>query len=394
MQTNTIPFIQMYVRDRRRDQGFTLIEVMVGLALSMLSMLIILQLFSVSDARKRMTTGAAEAQQTANVSVYQLGRTVRLAGAGMAQASNLWGCPIQAYRAGTQILPAAAFPTPFNTVGTTVRAIPLLIYPAAAPDGQSDIIVVIAGNSETGQAELQLVGPPKATGLSVQRSNGIKAQDLLLMTVPGTISNCQIAQVDPTFNATSAPNSLPLGTTGTNYNTAAGLAVGSYNQGSVLLNLGAAPIFTMFGINAAKSLEQFDLLKLSGTATSVIADNVFDMRARYGVVGVSGNGPITWVSPTAAGWTVAELTAGNAAALASVDRIRAIRVSMVFRSTEPVKDASPPTDYTMFPDDNPITVAIPTASQLYRYQVYDTVIPLRNLRFVPPCTAASPLPRC
>lgn len=365
------------------DHGFTLVEVMVGLALSMLSMLIILQLFSVSDARKRMTTGAAEAQQTANVSVYQLSRVVRLAGAGLTQASNIWGCPIQAYRGGIQILPAAAaFPAPFNTVTQTVRAIPLLIYPAAGTGG-SDIIVVVAGNSEIGQAELQMVGPPTATALTLQRSNGVKAQDLILMTAPGSISNCQIAQVDPTFNATTAPNTLPLGTTGTAYNTTAGLAGGIYNQNSVVLPLGATPMFTMFGINANNALEQFDLLNLSGTASSVIAESVFDLRARYGVVDAAGNGPITWQSPTAAGWQVSDLTAGTPAALALVDRVRAIRLSMVFRSTEPVKDASPPTTYTLFPDASPITVSIPTAMQLYRYQVYDTVIPLRNLRYVP-----------
>lgn len=391
MQTNNFLCSQVLAHDRHRSRGFTLVEVMVGLALSMLSMLIILQLFSVSDARKRLTTGAAEAQQTANVSVYQLGRTLRLAGAGLTQASNLWGCPIQAYRGGTPILPAAAaFPIPFNTVDQTVRAIPLAIYPGAGSGG-SDIVVVVAGNGETGQAELELVGPPTDARLVLQRSNGVKAQDLILMTVPGSISNCRIAQVDTTFNAATAPNTLPLGATGTNYN-AAGLA-GAYNASSVALNLGPSPIFTMFGINATNSLEQYDLLNLSGTATSVIADNVFDMRARYGVVNVSGNGPITWQPPTGT-WQVANLTAGNASALALVDRIRAVRISMVFRSTEPVKDDSPPTDYVMFPDDSPITVPIPTASQLYRYQVYDTVIPLRNLRYVPPCTPANPLPRC
>ena len=189
--------------------------------------------------------------------------------------------------------------------------------------------------------------------------------------------------MDPTFNATTAPNTLPLGTTGTAYNTIAGLAGGIYNQNSVVLPLGATPMFTMFGINANNALEQFDLLNLSGTASSVIAESVFDLRARYGVVDAAGNGPITWQSPTAAGWQVSDLTAGTPAALALVDRVRAIRLSMVFRSTEPVKDASPPTTYTLFPDASPITVSIPTAMQLYRYQVYDTVIPLRNLRYVP-----------
>jgi len=383
-----------------RDRGFTLVEVLVGMALSLLSMLIILQLFSNSDARKRMTSGAAEAQQTANVSLYQLGRTIRLAGAGLAQAGNVWGCPIQASRGGSQILPAtAAFPAPFadSSISLTVRALPFLIYPGKAPDGQSDIIVVMAGNSETGQAELHMVGPPTAAGLTLQRSNGVKARDLILMTVPSTISNCQIAQVDTTFNASTAPNTLPLGSTGTNYNTTTGLSGGAYNLGSVALHLGANPIFAMFGIlDTNNTLVQYDLLNLSGTATTVLADSVFDLRARYGVVAADGTGPLTWQAANASPWQVSDLMAGTAASLALVDRIRAVRISLVFRSAEPVADTSPPTTYVMFPDASPITVSIPTANQLYRYQVYESVIPLRNLRFVPPACSPSTaaLPRC
>lgn len=374
------------VSARDRSQGFTLVEVMVGLALSLLSMLIIIQLFSVSDARKRVTTGAAEGQQTANVSLYQVGRFVRLGGEGLIQGRDVWGCPIQAFRSGAQILPApAAFPAQFANVNQTVRAIPVLIVPAAT-GGQGDVIVVIAGNGETGQAELQLSAPPAAASLALQRTNGVKRQDLILMTAPGSIANCQIAQVDPTFPlvVTEAIKTLPLSTTGTLYNTAAGLAGGIYNSGSVAFQLGQTPMFTMLGINATNNtLEQYDLLNLSGTATSVIADGVFDMRARYGVVDAAGVGPLAWQVPAVAPWDAATLTAGTPAALDLVDRIRAIRISMVFRSTEPVTDVSPPTTYTMFPDDSPITVPISANGQRYRYQVYDTVIPLRNLRYVP-----------
>ena len=393
-----------------RDRGFTLVEVLVGMALSLLSMLIILQLFSNSDARKRATSGAAEAQQTANVSLYQLGRTVRLAGAGLAQASNVWGCPIQAYRGGTQILPAAAaFPAPFAdaSINLTARVLPFLIYPGAAPGAdptdptlRSDILVVIAGNSETGQAELQMVGPPTATGLTLQRTNGVRVGDLILMTVPTAIANCQIAQVDTTFNATTAPNTLPLGAAGTNYNTATGLSGGTYNLGSVALHLGARPIFAMFGIlNTDHTLVQYDLLNLSGTATTVLADSVFDLRARYGVVAANGTGPISWQDANTSPWQATSLTAGTAASLALIDRIRAVRISMVFRSTEPVKDDAPPTTYVMFPDANPITVSIPVdanGNRLYRYQVYDSIIPLRNMSFVPPdcLPSTNALPRC
>ena len=370
---------------RSRNQGFTLVEVMVGLALSLLSMLIIIQLFSVSDARKRVTTGAAEAQQTANVSLYQVSRVIRLGGAGLTQGNNVWGCPIQASRSGTTILPAStAYPGAFVNVYSSypvLRAIPVLILPGAAPGG-SDVVVVISANGENGQAALQLIAPPAPLRLTMQLLNGIRSRDLILMTNPAAIGNCSIAQVDTTFNPATAPNTIPLGATGTLYNPTAGLPT-TFNQGSVALQLGAAPSFAMFGINnTTNSLEQYDLLSAPGTTPTVIADSVFDMRARYGVLDASGAGPIAWQSPTDAGWQTSDMLAGTPAALNLIDRIRAIRISIVFRSTEPVTDVSPPTNYIMFPDDNPITVTIPTADQRYRYQIYDTVIPLRNLRYV------------
>ena len=398
MRTRSYPNVKLCAH--LGSAGFTLIEVMVGLALSMLSMLVIVQLFSMSDARKRATTGAAEAQQTANVSLYQVMRTVRLAGAGLAQANNVWGCPIQAFRgsSATQILPPtaafAAAPSAFVNVYTlypTVRAIPLLILPAAAPDTISDVIVVIAGNGETGQAELQILGQPVVSSLAVQRLNGVKALDMILVTVPSTIANCVIGQVDSTLNATSSPNTLPLGGTGANY-TATGLA--SFNTAAVPLHLGATPMFTMFGIDSNNALSQFDLLNLTGTATSIVADNVVDMRARYGVVAANGSGPITWQAPNAAPWDVASLTAGTTTARDLIDRIRAIRIAIVFRGTEPVRDDSPPTSYVMFPDASPITVSISAANQPYRYQVYDTIIPLRNIDYVPLCSTTNALPRC
>lgn len=380
-----IPFYLPKNKTLDSARGFTLIEVMVGLALASLSMLVVLEIFSNSEARKRSTTGAAEAQQTANVTIYQLGRALRLSGAGLTQSNNLWGCPIQAYRSATQFLPApAAFPAPFASasVPTTVRLMPLLIVPGAAPNGISDIVVTMSGNSEMGQAELPMVGDPTAAGLSVRRSIGVKAKDLILMSNVSSISNCQIAQVDTTYTS-SVPNAIPLGSTGTNYNTAGGLAGTIYDLNSVALDLGNTPLFSMFGIDANNSLQQYDLLNLTGNPSTVIAENVFDMRARYGVVDASGNGPITWQSPSASGWANTDLLAGTSAALALIDRIRAVRISIVFRTTETVAGASPPSSYVMFPDASPITVSIPSAAQNYRYQVYDSVIPLRNLRFVP-----------
>ncbi|MCY7386699.1 MAG: type II secretion system GspH family protein, partial [Burkholderiales bacterium] len=170
----------------RSTQGFTLIEVLVAVALSVLSMTIIAQIFSVSEARKRTTSGAAEAQQVANITLYQVGRQIRLGGAGLTQGYRIWGCPLSSNRGGTANLPAPSFPAPFasSAISKTVRANPVLIYPGASENAVSDVIVVIAGSGESGTAEYSLAGAVLSNGFPVLQTNGFRALDYVLAYDP------------------------------------------------------------------------------------------------------------------------------------------------------------------------------------------------------------------
>ncbi|HVK95151.1 MAG TPA: prepilin-type N-terminal cleavage/methylation domain-containing protein, partial [Noviherbaspirillum sp.] len=60
--------------------GFSLIEIMVGLAMGMVSMVVIMQVFSVFEGGKRTTTGGADAQSNGAISLYMIERDVRMAG--------------------------------------------------------------------------------------------------------------------------------------------------------------------------------------------------------------------------------------------------------------------------------------------------------------------------
>lgn len=66
-----------------RQAGFTLAEIMVGLAIGMLATLVILQVFSVFETQKRATTGTADAQTNGSIALYTLGREMQLAGYGL-----------------------------------------------------------------------------------------------------------------------------------------------------------------------------------------------------------------------------------------------------------------------------------------------------------------------
>jgi type IV pilus assembly protein PilW len=375
-------------------RGFSLIEVLVGLTLSIIAMMVISQIFSISEARKRVTGGAAEAQQVGNITLYQVGRAVRIAGEGFVPATNVWGCALQVTRSATQLLPAAAFPAPFSAVNGIVRVMPVLAYtgagalPLSGSATGSDVLVVIAGDGQTGQASFDLNAAPLTTGLSLKQSNGFQPLDLLLATEPTAVNPCAVAQVDNTYTysftaspRTVTPTLVPIGTSGTTYN-AAGLS--GFSADARIINIGQQPVFVMLGVNGNGELIQYDLLNLTGTQATTIAENVVDFRVLYGVAtGLVGK--ITWVSPGTSPWRPADLSTGTAAAIPPIDQIRAVRLAMVVRSSESSTEINPPTSYEMFTDLGTlkVSVSIPTAAQKFRYQVYDTTVALRNLRFAP-----------
>ena len=53
---------------RRQTAGFSLVEIMVGLVIGMFSIIVMLQLFSLSEERKRTTTGGSDAMSEGDLS--------------------------------------------------------------------------------------------------------------------------------------------------------------------------------------------------------------------------------------------------------------------------------------------------------------------------------------
>ena len=78
----------------RAQRGFGLVEIMIGLLIGLIAVLVIYQVYTVSEGFKRNTTAAGEAQQTGLFSAFVLGMELGNAGAGMAVASlDLASCP-------------------------------------------------------------------------------------------------------------------------------------------------------------------------------------------------------------------------------------------------------------------------------------------------------------
>jgi type IV pilus assembly protein PilW len=393
------------------NRGFSLIEIMIAVVLSMIALLVILEVFQISEARKNITSGAADAQQTGSLNLYQTGRVARMGGSGLTQGDRVWGCILNASRGGNALVPPAGnYPAPFDTLPTATRVFPATIFPGQGFVGNgstsvrgSDVVVAFGGDGESGQVQYDLAAAPLAganPSVIVQGpSNGFRRGDLLLaVQADRPPDNCWIAQVNaktagvnaftpftPGINKMQTNIPLDNGTDGP-YNVAGGLSNVPAGQGARIVNLGRAPNFMAYAVNAQNQLVQYDFLNLPGAATNqplVIAENVVDFRALLGISNPAGSA-VTWVSPAAASpYSAASLatTPNNA------DFIVAVRFAMVVRTNSITTEANPPTTYTLFPDlTAPLsqTVTIATNLQQFRHQVYDSVMPVKNMRFVPP----------
>src|SRR5258707_12917558 len=129
-----------------------MVELMVGLFVSLIGTLAMMKAFAVFEGQKRTTTSGNDAKQHGRFSLYELERQIRTAGSGLTQGKNygVWSCAINAYSSGTQRLPAATtLPAPFTAWPAKTRANPVLISSGgvdAAGFALSDTIAVIGGN--------------------------------------------------------------------------------------------------------------------------------------------------------------------------------------------------------------------------------------------------------
>jgi type IV pilus assembly protein PilW len=76
--------------------GFTLVEVLVGVAIALIGMVMMFQAMGVWEARKRTTSAGSDAQVTGSIGMFTLERDLKLAGYGFGNSTAM-GCTVSAY---------------------------------------------------------------------------------------------------------------------------------------------------------------------------------------------------------------------------------------------------------------------------------------------------------
>lgn len=373
---------------RRRQGGFTLVELLVAVALGLaLTLAITLMLVRYESGRRSTTTMNDTTIGSAYVS-YALDRLVRSAGSGYTQAwRNSFGCQVFASRAGTTTLPrAAAFPAPFAAVPQAVRLAPVVIHAGVGTDG-SDVLAIQTGYSGLGESPLPVMpGSATAANLRVPSTLGLRASDLVMVFQDATV--CMVQQVAAGF--VGGPDLLDFGGTyaDDDINGVLLSSMGSPLSAWIapLGNLnGNQPQFQLVGVGANATLVSHDMLQLAGNNNVVaIADGVADLRARYGVDTNNDNVIDDWRDPAVAPWDAATLLDGSGPSQRRLSQIVAVRVAVLVRTHSPERNSTTAGQIALFADLAASATRTLTADeQQLRWRTVDFTIPLRNVLLAP-----------
>jgi type IV pilus assembly protein PilW len=388
----TLPFYPSS-SSKHRSKGFSLLELMVGVAIGLVGIVAIFQVLTTWDSRRRSTTAGSDAQISGVIGLFQMEKSLKLAGLGFSTLPRaIFGCPVAAYNAGF-------VPTNFS-----FPLVPLSI--AQGTDGQTDSITVLSGNSNFVSGGVLFKASTKTTKATAANA-GFQLGDLVVVapqTVVGAL-NCWLVEIndrsDPTFVSLghSSASTYVSDYTGTSttprYNDPANdsdtLGVGN------LYNLGPSPALEVWTIQQPTAGSMRNASKLIKTnlltnLTTEVMDGVINLQALYGVDGSDATTPDGIISD--AEWT--------ATAPADWSRLLAVKVAILTRSQQFEKDygatvvpswfaGSTATNFAMFNIDgtagaapftassNPRSSGDPNDWRSYRYRVYEKVIPLRNV---------------
>ena len=356
-------------------RGFSLVEIMVGLGLGMISMIVIMQVFAVFEGGKRTVTGGADAQGNGAVALYMIERDTRMAGWGM-DASMYAGCnTTYTYCDGKAACGGAEGP-----LGDMSFAPVRIRDGGGNPDTVSTQFYSNPSLSSfrlPANTTLRGTMPQPSSELNVHSTSGCREDDMVLVQQDGNCTLMQITEVQGTAlkiqhnPGASGPFNPPA-----NYQNENGWP--AYREGARLSCFKhpdtSAFYKRIYSIDTmTRQLQVTDDALTNGQ----VAPDIVDLQAQYGIAPAGSQEISEWVD--AVGPTWADPSEADAT------RIKAVRIALVARSPQYERPDSGTCRSTTaetvktWPNWAAFdTSRYPAGWQCYRYKVLETVVPLRN----------------
>lgn len=350
----------------RAQRGISLLELLVGIVVSMFTVLAITQVFLESERQRRIPATGADAQVNGILALDAIQRDVRQAGYGLGGGPWVGNC-------------TTGVSSEAQAVG--LSGLPLAPVTIAAGSGTapSDSIDILSSGKVDAALQIKLE-EDRADGngaFIVPSTVGIEANDWLIIATSPAGTTCHA------FQALSLTSAAPWSITPTG-------SVPAYAAGSLLTNLGAAPIRRRWSVSDTFHL-RITNLAASGTPTPAAADDAYPevvlLRAFY-AKDTDADGAVDTYDTT----TPADRAAWN--------QVIGVRLALVVRSPQWNQEEVTPSA-PVWNLGSAATVAGSAACagdasskcitlglthtatgdewKHYRYRMYDSLIPLRNL---------------
>jgi type IV pilus assembly protein PilW len=405
--------------------GFSLVEIMVGLLMGLLAILIVMQVFAVSEGQKRSTTGGADATTNAASALYLIEREVKMAGWGldaglyMGQATTgsvpptVPGCTtVNTFCSGAASCGGGA---PGPIANFSLASVLIADGAAGAPDA---VTVRFFANPNNGSFVPPATGrvianEPEPLDLSTPRlrvsSNfGCQLGDLILVSDPmTTTATCTLMQVsaapgttsgsltlphksgaaapynNPDWNTIASGNTLPVQADGEGVATSVATCFRPASNG---------PLFERrYSIDTANAvLQRTDNTGAAVVTDEPVASGIVDMQVQYGISADGAPNVTSWVDATG-DWSKPKPQVGGVLA-GRLQNIKAVRIALLARSSQyeqPSTGAGGTCDATA---GSPGTHGATgwstwadfndppgTTWRCYRYRAFEIVLPIRNV---------------
>ena len=340
-----------------RSKGFTLIEIMVAMTIGMLGIMIMMQVFTLFLGQKRTTSGAADAQENGLIALYTMERDVRMSGLGLVGL----GCT-------TINVSNETWATP-QTTWTMLPVVVTVDNPAVGTDKLVTLYSTSAFANIPTSIEYSM--PSTSSILNVSNGDGFVQGNLFLVSDSPPASPpraCTLAEATQdgqktgsTWNLQHNPSSvwnLPGGHTL--------FPAGGYGAGARVTNMGSMVNREYYVQNNSLMMRDRTLVD-SATNPVALVNGIFAIKALYGK------------DTTADGYVD---TFVNTPAPTAAEEVIAIRLAVVARAESNERESVSPATLVLWSGGtvaNGGAIALSASDRQYRYKVYHTTIPLRNI---------------
>lgn len=373
----------------------SLIELMVGAAIGLIGIVIITHIYLTNEQHKRTTTAAGGAQTNGAIALYSLERDIRQAGFGLNssyafqcncdQTTNSGCSAIQYYYDTKYSYPPNASLTNSRN---SLSLYPFIITGFLGPGGNGpDTLSVFYGSDNERALSTMLIDNMITPGADIKADGaaGFEAGNLVVLQSGTTCAMYQVTGV-VTETLQHAANI---------WNPAGGGTLPTWPKDSTrIFDLGPRPVWKTFGIkyDATNTInygklqmtDQFRVLT-QGAVTQDLMDGIVDLQAQYGK-DTNGDGTVDV-------WT--KVLSRNAPAnfdAIDIMQVIAVRLAVLARDDHYQKPSTPggPCEATTAANrptwSGGAFLTFDAAGALpscYKYRVFETVVPLRNMIWRP-----------